>query len=577
MTLQVLGLFRYPIDQVATQQYGLTLPRDNATGRFVERELFDIVCTDGRFKTKCLLDPKLNSMALRGQLQPLILVRVSRWGHYVAENAADDDPAMVTVIHDLDIVSRALPYDPRTDFRNASPDGATAGSVAFPSGAAQPAPTTPARGSSSSSSSANPRRQSLRSQAQADIRSPHTLPAALEPGGRRISWYPKFSVRNSGCTPLLPSRALYYPLSNEDCLSHAARLQPPGQALECSVAAWSCFEGDADRLWREPIRVRWMDYVTGELYHFEDEVPSLAEAVRLAGASMSNEADGRTPVAVGRVLARSKLISYSRPGVKHKTPFKYEMLICDSSCTVRVVVWNSKACESYSFVELGDVLRLEGFRVKRYQNMDELSVNESRPAGSLRILKDAQFDDPILKDRLEINLSAQVEPSLPEELPRVGVPRPSVGRDGEIVGESPESLSSTAELRGAVAERALARRHIVGVVVYVGPRKRERAHGGHFSEYRMVTLWHPETPGALVVLHMYANSQPEVFVGVRPGDPLLVTNVLTYKQIIASNVPESLLCRVTVESLALPRHGQLLGGAGVAAGGARSGRVHGDQ
>ncbi|TMW66765.1 hypothetical protein Poli38472_014077 [Pythium oligandrum] len=73
VVLQVLGVFRYILDPAAKR----VLPAD--VMEHADRDLFDVVVSDGQMKMKCVLSPTLNGLVWKNGVPRLSLVDVSEW------------------------------------------------------------------------------------------------------------------------------------------------------------------------------------------------------------------------------------------------------------------------------------------------------------------------------------------------------------------------------------------------------------------------------------------------------------------------------------------------------------------
>lgn len=65
----------------------------------------------------------------------------------------------------------------------------------------------------------------------------------------------------------------------------------------------------------------------------------------------------------GRVYYKSKLIWFQNKNFKH--PFRFEMLIKDEETEISVTFWNKLAIDYYNTIQIGDVICLTGYDVKK--------------------------------------------------------------------------------------------------------------------------------------------------------------------------------------------------------------------
>ncbi|XP_013394113.1 RPA-related protein RADX-like [Lingula anatina] len=108
-----------------------------------------------------------------------------------------------------------------------------------------------------------------------------------------------------------------------------------------------------------------------------------------------------------RVLCKSRLQSYPRPGKTDKWPYQAYFEVADRSGACTVILWNSLCPELYKSIQEGSVLRLGNYRVReRFQmhtrpslrNNDleqfdiEISVNKHHPIGEVQMVPLASVD-----------------------------------------------------------------------------------------------------------------------------------------------------------------------------------------
>jgi hypothetical protein len=104
-------------------------------------------------------------------------------------------------------------------------------------------------------------------------------------------------------------------------------------------------------------------------------------AVRIARALMG---DVKRPI-IGRVLRKTSLMPWPKKSdMRQSVPFKFEFEIGDGADSATVVVWNSLCSKYFYHIQLGDILIIENYRVRR----GEIHLNASSPQGIIRKLSD---------------------------------------------------------------------------------------------------------------------------------------------------------------------------------------------
>ncbi len=78
LVLQILQIYRYPIDDHFGTRTGLNTSVDNLYA-------FDIIVSDGKFKTKCLVVPSLNPLLNKGEMRVNSIIKVITGNNYVDE------------------------------------------------------------------------------------------------------------------------------------------------------------------------------------------------------------------------------------------------------------------------------------------------------------------------------------------------------------------------------------------------------------------------------------------------------------------------------------------------------------
>ncbi|KAK3587732.1 hypothetical protein CHS0354_042688 [Potamilus streckersoni] len=120
------------------------------------------------------------------------------------------------------------------------------------------------------------------------------------------------------------------------------------------------------------------------------------------------------PVLVVRVLLKSRVIHYAKPGKNDKWPFQAHLLVADESGACTAVLWNAMCPEIYHGISEGSILLLRKYNVKKsFQTIPrfrpahyplelydiDININSHHPATEITILDpDAVPDDLTLPD-----------------------------------------------------------------------------------------------------------------------------------------------------------------------------------
>ncbi|XP_013382514.1 RPA-related protein RADX-like [Lingula anatina] len=205
-----------------------------------------------------------------------------------------------------------------------------------------------------------------------------------------------------------------------------------------------------------------------------------------------------------RVLCKSRLQSYPRPGKTDKWPYQAYFEVADRSGACTVILWNSLCPELYKSIQEGSVLRLGNYRVRERFQM------HTRP--SLRNNDLEQFD-------IEINVNKH-HPVGEVQM----VPLACVDQNWHL----PDLKYSFANRRqlGSLPEDSNV--DICGIITYISRYCRLRRKGtgceGGFWTMRWLHV-HDESSRQPVIVQLFSTSQPESHARLAPGQMLVCTQM----------------------------------------------------
>ncbi|XP_060561130.1 RPA-related protein RADX-like [Ruditapes philippinarum] len=124
------------------------------------------------------------------------------------------------------------------------------------------------------------------------------------------------------------------------------------------------------------------------------------------------------PVLMVKVLLKSRMIHYAKPGKNDKWPFQAHLLIGDKTGACTAVLWNAMCPRFYFSIKEGTVLLLKKFTVKksfqsqprfkpRLQNTQffdiDINLNSHHPESEVRVFDNASIPDEIELPPLQYN------------------------------------------------------------------------------------------------------------------------------------------------------------------------------
>ncbi|XP_004343551.2 hypothetical protein CAOG_07677 [Capsaspora owczarzaki ATCC 30864] len=105
------------------------------------------------------------------------------------------------------------------------------------------------------------------------------------------------------------------------------------------------------------------------------------------------------PSIMGRVVRKTDVSSYAKPGSRQLYPIIFGLVIADDTGAIPVVFWNDLCARFYQSIAVGDVLVISGFKLQpayqaTFPNFPyELSLNQSHPEAQVsRLTPTGHFD-----------------------------------------------------------------------------------------------------------------------------------------------------------------------------------------
>uniref|UniRef100_A0A8B9HGB9 RPA1 related single stranded DNA binding protein n=1 Tax=Astyanax mexicanus TaxID=7994 RepID=A0A8B9HGB9_ASTMX len=201
-----------------------------------------------------------------------------------------------------------------------------------------------------------------------------------------------------------------------------------------------------------------------------------------------------------RVLHRSRLRYYGKPGQNIDYPFQAYFEVADQSGVMSMVLWNDLCPEWYHRLVVGSVLYLQNYSLKKsYQN-------RSRPQISSL---------PLIKICLN--------PRNPSAIVTV-IPPKSVQPQWSLPDVS-YNFCTRSEIENLASNQAC---DIIGLVTFVGRVERIRNKGNTIPEKFWTYRWVHAVDGTShspFILEIFASSQPDIFNNICPMTYLVCTQM----------------------------------------------------
>ncbi|XP_062845190.1 RPA-related protein RADX [Trichomycterus rosablanca] len=217
-------------------------------------------------------------------------------------------------------------------------------------------------------------------------------------------------------------------------------------------------------------------------------------------------ASSRRPLPVlVRVLHRSRLRYYGKPGQNIDFPLQAYFEVADQSGVMSMVLWNDLCPEWYHRLTVGSVLYLQHYTLKRsYQN-------RSRPQlGALSLFSFSS---------IEICLNPRNPPAV------ITVISPKGVQPQWSLPDVTYKFSTRSEIESLASNQAC---DIIGLVTYVGRVERIRNRGNSVPVKFWTYRWVHAVDGTSeypFILEIFASSQPEIFNNISPMTYLVCTQM----------------------------------------------------
>ncbi|XP_051966975.1 RPA-related protein RADX [Xyrauchen texanus] len=216
-----------------------------------------------------------------------------------------------------------------------------------------------------------------------------------------------------------------------------------------------------------------------------------------------------------RILHRSRIKYYGKPGQRVDFPFQVYYEVADQSGIMSMVLWNDLCPEWYNRLTVGSVLYLQQYTLKHsYQNRSRPQIN------TLSIMAFRS---------IEICLN----PRSPASIVTV-IPPKSVQTQWSLP-DVPYNFITRSEVEALNSNYAC---DIIGLVTYVGRieriRSKEKSGPEKFWAYRWVHAVDGTTDSPFI-LEIFSTSQPEIFNNICPMTYLVCTQMRVC-QVVGSSV-----------------------------------------
>ncbi|XP_051534079.1 RPA-related protein RADX [Myxocyprinus asiaticus] len=216
-----------------------------------------------------------------------------------------------------------------------------------------------------------------------------------------------------------------------------------------------------------------------------------------------------------RILHRSRIKYYGKPGQSIDFPFQVYYEVADQSGIMSLVLWNDLCPEWYNRLTVGSVLYLQQYTLKHsYQNRSRPQINTL----SLMAFRSIEI---CLNPRSPASIVTVIPPKSVQ--PQWGLP------------DVPYNFITRSEVEALNSNYAC---DIIGLVTYVGRieriRSKEKSGPEKFWAYRWVHAV-DGTADSPFILEIFSTSQPEIFNNICPMTYLVCTQMRVC-QVVGSSV-----------------------------------------
>ncbi|XP_030638882.1 RPA-related protein RADX [Chanos chanos] len=206
-----------------------------------------------------------------------------------------------------------------------------------------------------------------------------------------------------------------------------------------------------------------------------------------------------------RVLHKSRLRYYGKPGQKIDFPYQAYFEVADQSGIMTMVLWNDLCLEWYQRLTIGTVVYLQQFALKRsYQN-------RSRPQHNQTQLM--HFHST------EISLNPHSPPAIVTVIP------PKRVLPEWCLPEVAFNFTTRSEVENLASNQAC---DIIGLVTFVGRVERIKNKGNAVPEKYWTYRWVHAVDGTFdtpFILEIFSSSQPDIFNNIAPMTYLVCTQM----------------------------------------------------
>ncbi|KAJ7995889.1 hypothetical protein DPEC_G00231390 [Dallia pectoralis] len=211
------------------------------------------------------------------------------------------------------------------------------------------------------------------------------------------------------------------------------------------------------------------------------------------------------PPLIVRVIHKSRLRYYGKPGLKIDYPYQAYFEVADQSGTMSLVLWNELCPEWYRGLNVGTVLYLQNYAIKQSY------PNRSRPHMNNHQMKSFHSVELCLNSRNPTAVLTVVPAS--SVSPQWGLPDVSY------------QFTTRSELESLPNNSAC---DIIGLVTFVSRVERIKSMGNKGPDRYWSYRWIHAVDGTSnipFILEIYASSQPEIFTGIYPMTYLVCTQM----------------------------------------------------
>ncbi|XP_053230669.1 RPA-related protein RADX [Podarcis raffonei] len=256
----------------------------------------------------------------------------------------------------------------------------------------------------------------------------------------------------------------------------------------------------------------------------DSAVKTLRDLQRDFGHKIGNRIKTGTHPIIIKITHRGRLQYYGKPSLAVDKPYQATFIVADRSGSMTMVLWNDLCFEWYNSMNIGTVLLLENYGVKR-----SCLFKTQQTLGSIGVKK--LFS-------IELTLNPGQRPAI------TIIPKDDVKVQWRLPNIQYQFITRSKLLVTPYIEHC----DVVGLVKFVGrtQRTRKTEHGEDFLIYRWV-LVADGTSDKNLILQLFSSSQPEIFERIHPRSLVVCTHLKVIREIAGNGSFPSYL-RTTNES-----------------------------